>query len=221
MPEMDGFEATAAIRAASRPRAPIPDRRHDGPCPPGRPGTLPGGGHGRLRRQAAPAAGALRRAGGATAPGRRRRNRRHGTSTEAPPDAFDMAAALERVDGDMELMKELAGLFLGECPRRMADIHRAIDRRDGPELQRAAHYLKGSVGNFGARRAFEAAGRLERTAATWIGAGPSRIGPRSRRPSASSSRLSPRWSAPGCHDTRGGAAVAYRTRPPDQGRSDP
>ena len=75
--------------------------------------------------------------------------------TEVPPDAFDMAAALERVDGDLELMKELAGLFLGECPRRMAEIRQAIDVRDGPALQRAAHYLKGSVGNFGARRAFD------------------------------------------------------------------
>jgi CheY-like chemotaxis protein/HPt (histidine-containing phosphotransfer) domain-containing protein len=81
---------------------------------------------------------------------------------EASPSAgFDLATALGRVDGDFELLKELAGLFLGECPRRMAEIRRTIDERDGPGLQQAAHYLKGSVGNFGARRAFEAAGRLE------------------------------------------------------------
>jgi CheY-like chemotaxis protein len=80
---------------------------------------------------------------------------------EAAPAGFDMAAALERVDGDHELMRELAGLFLDECPRRLAEIRDAIDRKDGPGLQRAAHYLKGSVGNFGARHAAEAAGRLE------------------------------------------------------------
>ena len=81
---------------------------------------------------------------------------------EIAPVTFDMTAALERVDGDRELMKELAGLFLGECPQRMADIRRAIDARDGPALQRAAHYLKGSVGNFAAGRASAAAEQLER-----------------------------------------------------------
>ena len=43
----------------------------------------------------------------------------------------------------------------------MAEIRQAIDQRDGARLQQAAHYLKGSVGNLGARQAFEAAGRLE------------------------------------------------------------
>ena len=72
-----------------------------------------------------------------------------------------MAAALERVDGDAELLKELAGLFLGECPQWMAEIRQAIDQRDASKLHQAAHTLKGSVGNFGARAAFEAAQRLE------------------------------------------------------------
>jgi HPt (histidine-containing phosphotransfer) domain-containing protein len=80
---------------------------------------------------------------------------------EAAPGAFDMAAALERVDGDRELLKELAGLFLGECPQRMGEIRQAIYQKDGPRLQRAAHYLKGSVGNLGAHQAYEAAARLE------------------------------------------------------------
>ena len=58
-------------------------------------------------------------------------------------------------------MKELVGLFLDECPQRMAEIREAITRRDATKLQQAAHTLKGSVGNFGAREAFEAARRLE------------------------------------------------------------
>ena len=54
---------------------------------------------------------------------------------EAAPDAFDMAAALARFDGDRELLRELAGLFLGECPQRMAEIRQAIDRGSGPGLR--------------------------------------------------------------------------------------
>ncbi|HZW34810.1 MAG TPA: response regulator, partial [Isosphaeraceae bacterium] len=76
--------------------------------------------------------------------------------------AFDMAAALERVDGDVELLKELAGLFLDDCAARMAEIHQAIVRRDASTLERAAHTLKGSVGHFEAHEVFEAAQRLER-----------------------------------------------------------
>jgi PAS domain S-box-containing protein len=75
--------------------------------------------------------------------------------------AFDMATALERVDGDAELLKELVGLFMSECPQWMAEIRQAIDQRDASKLHQAAHTLKGSVGNFGARAAVLAAQRLE------------------------------------------------------------
>jgi signal transduction histidine kinase/CheY-like chemotaxis protein len=77
------------------------------------------------------------------------------------PAALDMAACLERVDGDAELIKELAGIFVDECPQRMAEIRQAITLRDASRLEHAAHTLKGSVGIFAAPEAFEAAQRLE------------------------------------------------------------
>jgi HPt (histidine-containing phosphotransfer) domain-containing protein len=43
----------------------------------------------------------------------------------------------------------------------MADIRQAIDQRDASKLHQAAHTLRGSVGNFGARAATLAAQRLE------------------------------------------------------------
>jgi CheY-like chemotaxis protein len=87
-----------------------------------------------------------------------------GLATAAPaaePAVLDMATVLERMDGDVELLKELAGLFLSECPQRMAEIRQAITQRDASRLMQAAHTIKGSVGNFGAREAVEAAQRLE------------------------------------------------------------
>lgn len=74
---------------------------------------------------------------------------------------LDHAVALERVGGDLGLLREIAVLFLIECPRIMADIRAALETGNAAALERAAHSLKGSVGNFGARQAFDAALRLE------------------------------------------------------------
>jgi HPt (histidine-containing phosphotransfer) domain-containing protein len=79
----------------------------------------------------------------------------------AEPAVFDRDAALERMDGDVDLLKELVGLFLDECPQHMAEIREALTHRDATMLLQAAHTLKGSVGNFGAREALEGARQLE------------------------------------------------------------
>jgi protein-histidine pros-kinase len=68
---------------------------------------------------------------------------------------------LAHFDGDAELVRELAEIFLGECPRLLADIRAAIESNDAPALQRSAHALKGSVGNFSASDAHSSAHQLE------------------------------------------------------------
>ncbi|HEY2930392.1 MAG TPA: response regulator [Acidobacteriota bacterium] len=78
--------------------------------------------------------------------------------------AFNPTAALDRFEGDMALMKEVVGLFFEDCPRLLSDIREAISRRDVQSLERAAHKLKGSVGNFSADAAFNAALVLEKMA---------------------------------------------------------
>ncbi len=74
---------------------------------------------------------------------------------------LDRNAALARVEGDRELLREMAKLFLEDCPSRLAELRAALERQDGRALERSAHALKGSVSNFCARPAAEAALRLE------------------------------------------------------------
>jgi HPt (histidine-containing phosphotransfer) domain-containing protein len=79
----------------------------------------------------------------------------------APGPRFDEAALLARFKGDARLTAKLARLFLADQSRLMANIEKAVAGRDSAKLARAAHELKGAVGNFGAARAVEAAGKLE------------------------------------------------------------
>jgi two-component system sensor histidine kinase/response regulator len=84
-----------------------------------------------------------------------------GESGEKPGNVLDMTGALAHVDGDEELLKEIAGIFLDSSDELMDRIHQAIKNQDGGELERAAHTLKGAVGNFGAEPACRAALELE------------------------------------------------------------
>jgi two-component system, sensor histidine kinase and response regulator len=83
------------------------------------------------------------------------------TDADPQPAGPSDAQLLARFDGDGELLKELAGIFLQECPRMLADIHEALRAGDAKSLERAAHTLKGSVGNFAMPGPWETAQRLE------------------------------------------------------------
>jgi HPt (histidine-containing phosphotransfer) domain-containing protein len=74
---------------------------------------------------------------------------------------IDHATLLAGVDGDRRLLREFVRLFLADCPQRLAEIKEAIRCGDAGGLGRAAHTLKGSVGNFAAQKAFAASQRLE------------------------------------------------------------
>jgi len=74
---------------------------------------------------------------------------------------LDRAIALSRVGGDAELLQEMAQLFLEECPSQLESVRAAVRARDAKALERSAHSLKGSVGNFGAAAAHQAAFELE------------------------------------------------------------
>jgi HPt (histidine-containing phosphotransfer) domain-containing protein len=76
-------------------------------------------------------------------------------------DVIDRAAALERVDGDTELLGEIAQIFLDDVDALTAEIRQAVSDADPARIMRSAHRLKGSVATLAAHAATDAALRLE------------------------------------------------------------
>ena len=75
---------------------------------------------------------------------------------------LDEGAILDRVGGDRMLLREIAGLFLSESPKTLAEMRDALAHRDVDRFFIAAHRLRGSVSNFSAASALGAAVRVER-----------------------------------------------------------
>jgi two-component system sensor histidine kinase/response regulator len=74
---------------------------------------------------------------------------------------IDRELALSRVGGDTELLKEIGVLFVEDYPKLMDELRAAADRGDAKNVERTAHGLKGSVSNFGAKAAVDAAWAVE------------------------------------------------------------
>ena len=83
-------------------------------------------------------------------------------SVEEQLHQLDESVALSRVGGDVELLREVIGLFLDDYPQSLEMIRDAVARGDQSSLERHAHSLKGSVSTFGAQEAFDAALALEK-----------------------------------------------------------
>ena len=76
---------------------------------------------------------------------------------------LDRDVAMARVGGDADLLTEIAGLFLEECPKMLTQLAAAIESGDAATAGRTAHSLKGSVANFGASAVVKAALELEQS----------------------------------------------------------
>ncbi len=76
-------------------------------------------------------------------------------------ESLDIAAALARVEGDRELLEELARLFAEECPASMEGIRQAIAGGDARVIELLAHKIKGSALSLGAPKVSRAALELE------------------------------------------------------------
>jgi signal transduction histidine kinase/HPt (histidine-containing phosphotransfer) domain-containing protein len=149
MPEMDGFEATAAIRARERatgrhlPIIAMTARAIKGD------------------RERCLAAGMDDYVSKPVTFTELRRVLTAVRASSSPPLVFDEAAALARVDGDVGFLRELASLLAEDAPQLLAQIGDATAALDAVRIEKTAHRLKGALIPFCSADAFEAAQTLE------------------------------------------------------------
>jgi len=86
-------------------------------------------------------------------------------SAQAEPDGIDtpvdFATALRWVDGDHELLAELIGIFLEDCPKKLHDLEQAVKEGNAIGVRQSAHSVKGMVAGFNARSAHGLANEME------------------------------------------------------------
>ena len=89
-----------------------------------------------------------------------------GRGAEAPTGGgvFDYERSLARLGGDPALFSEIVVLFLEDSPTLAQQARGGLESRDFPELERAAHSLKGLSVNFDARALAAAALSVEQHA---------------------------------------------------------
>jgi two-component system sensor histidine kinase/response regulator len=82
-------------------------------------------------------------------------------ATPGGKTAWARAEALDRLGGDEELLRELCQIFLEESPKLLQKLRQAIIDADPDAVMRAAHSLKGELGYLSAAGASQAARELE------------------------------------------------------------
>jgi signal transduction histidine kinase/CheY-like chemotaxis protein/HPt (histidine-containing phosphotransfer) domain-containing protein len=86
-------------------------------------------------------------------------------SSHASPPAFDRAEALA-LTGDIDSLREVAEVLVEQTPKLLANISTALANGDVRTLERLAHTAKGSAAIFAAQPTVTAAQRLEHMAAS-------------------------------------------------------
>jgi HPt (histidine-containing phosphotransfer) domain-containing protein len=84
--------------------------------------------------------------------------------TAACLSIFNKAAALHRLDGDVELFGMLIDVFLQDSVELQAQLAQAIEAGNPREAERSAHSLKGLASNFDAHAARDSAFVAEQAA---------------------------------------------------------
>jgi two-component system sensor histidine kinase/response regulator len=76
-------------------------------------------------------------------------------------DPVDIERIHELTEGDRDFEQELIESFLLDTRQRLADLEEALRKRNGEEVKRQTHTIKGSSANAGARGMQEIARRME------------------------------------------------------------
>jgi CheY-like chemotaxis protein len=76
-------------------------------------------------------------------------------------DVFDLAALEARVEDDQELLAEMIELHLNNSPQLLVEIESAVTMHHGGNLVRSGHTLKGVLKNMCAARSAQAAQKVE------------------------------------------------------------
>jgi len=74
---------------------------------------------------------------------------------------FDYDDFLRRIDGDVELLSEVIGIFLEDTPALLAELISGIKSKNAVVVDRAAHTLKGAAANISAKRLYLLCQRLQ------------------------------------------------------------
>jgi len=155
MPGMDGFEATAAIRAREKKTgAHIPIIAMTAHTMKGdREKCLAAGMDGYVSKPV---------------DGKALLQAIDGAALQAPePSSGNLAPLvnreelMRRLDGNLDIMRLVVSSFIADAPRSLGDIRSAVESANAEDLYRLAHRLKGAVSNFSAEDVNRAALRLE------------------------------------------------------------
>jgi len=77
-------------------------------------------------------------------------------------EIFDREQMLKRLGADEELLREILELFVGDAPRQLRDLEKAVEEGRSECVVRHAHTLKGQAANIAASRLQEVAYEMEK-----------------------------------------------------------
>jgi CheY-like chemotaxis protein len=86
---------------------------------------------------------------------------RAGSDEQRDPKVFDYEDALDRLDGEEDLLQQVIVVFLNDGTRTMSELEHALSARDPSALVFCAHKIKGALGTLSAHAAHDAASQLE------------------------------------------------------------
>jgi len=82
-------------------------------------------------------------------------------TSEQSPEPINMEIAMEQMDGDTEFLKELLEMFFSTVPLQVTQLRLSIKNNDAEQVRHVAHNIKGSAGNLAMEHVQQLALELE------------------------------------------------------------